>query len=232
VTISHRTHIQLTQAGYESEAEHLDSSYPEFFGAYGDGIHEDTAAFATALAYNSGGKLQLGANKTYLVQNVTIPTGTMIVGQGWNSMLKLVGGAAAGACVVKTNVDTWFQGLRDLTVDGNKESNSGAYDGVYINGSSRFLLDRVRVKNCKRHGVYANGTAQGYSIQPTLYNTAIDNCDGTGVYVGDYCSDMEMVNLDIGQCGIRGIELRAGNSVMCANTSIWQCPIGLMGWWN
>src|SRR5579885_1664467 len=69
------------------------------FGAAGDGVTDDTAAIATALANiptSTGGVLYFPPNHTFLVSHVDISaySGSLVImGGGWSSVLKLTNGA-------------------------------------------------------------------------------------------------------------------------------------------
>lgn len=83
---------------------------PEQFGAYGDGVHDDTASLQQAVNAAVNKTLWLPAGKTFLCSSsITIPSNVTIEGAGSNSVIKFnwfdAQGAQSGGKYYLSNVE-------------------------------------------------------------------------------------------------------------------------------
>ncbi|HEY1956057.1 MAG TPA: hypothetical protein VGH28_10595 [Polyangiaceae bacterium] len=115
----------------------------EQFGAVGDGATNDSAAMTSAIsAVASGGTIQLGCGKTYLVgasSPYTVPAGVSIVGCGDGSILKTATNAAVLVAGGQGDVFRNFQILGNGTGAaqigiGNGNLGGGGFENVRIEG--------------------------------------------------------------------------------------------------
>jgi hypothetical protein len=132
--------------------------------------------------------VQLGAGLYTLHGKITLARYSYLIGRPASSggvnattLTKII--AANG-----TNLARMFElsdslcGLRDLTIDGNKANNASAQDGVYVTGG-RFDIANVNIQNCKRHGLYLDGTGgAGTASQAKVSKLQVLSCDGAGIY--------------------------------------------------
>lgn len=93
---SYRRHQSLLDADgnffERSKPQYEDRSVDDFihvkdFGATGDGVTDDTAAFQTALYASLGKVLFVDAGSYILTSTVTIPAGAKIVGEAWSQLV-------------------------------------------------------------------------------------------------------------------------------------------------
>jgi polygalacturonase len=97
---------------------------PKAYGAVGDGVTNDTAAFASVVAAAKAvhGIVQIPAG-TYLATIAVTKGGITIQGAGKEAtIIKAPNTAAASAAVVAESDHTT---IKDLTIDGNKSARSG-----------------------------------------------------------------------------------------------------------
>ena len=145
----------------------------KFYGAVGDGVHDDTAAIQAAInaAYAAGGgTVYIGAG-TYIVSGtgdksdgaIRLLDNVTLQGAGIGQTVLKVSDSTTTSItgVVRTpyNEITHDVGLYDLTIDGNRANTTGKVDGFYCGvapGDTRqdynITVDRVEVMNCSGYG--------------------------------------------------------------------------------
>ena len=143
--------------GAVPRTQHLknsDSVSPADFGAVGDGLTDDTAALTAALvAYPI---LNLTSGKTYLVAGVSVPGGSVILGNGATLELKTLGHLVLTPIL---NVTGPGVVIKDLNFNGNRAAQyadafSDSYD-TGANGTGR--ANRCAVK-------YDGGGTERYGL--------------------------------------------------------------------
>lgn len=159
------------------------NAYPFQFGAVGNGIADDTAAWQKALA---NGKLIDGLGKTYKISSILeIPSDRIIVrakfiqsgGSVDNmSMIQMTGLSG----IIKQNIH-----FIDVHLDGNRqaqtnigfgESGDGQRHGFYIKGQARNIrLTRCSAKNCATDGLSLFGAAAAVTF--AIREIVLDQCD-------------------------------------------------------
>jgi len=113
------------------------------FGAVGDGVANDTTAFANAIAAANatGGRVFVPIGKYKLTSGLTISSakGVMLIGQGWASQLFFENGAGiATGVLVDSSSNVVIDNLR---ITGS--STSTLSRGLYVSSCSRVLISRV-----------------------------------------------------------------------------------------
>ena len=197
----------------------------EWFGAYGDGTHDDTDAIQACL--DSCETVELSPFNTYLltpVQDylglvrccllVTTSNHTII---GNRATLKLADGSFASGFdkiilyVTGTQVSPISNiTIRDLVIDGNN-TNQGDVDADVSNTYNNLALvwvDDFIVENCVSDNSCHNGMSFGGCGNGLVKNNQCENNGKNGIYVADY-SDVINVegnhchnnNFDFGQTG-------------------------------
>ena len=180
------------------------------FGALGDGITDDTAAIQAAIDAASaagGGTVEMSVG-TYIVSAGLEPSDGCL-------MLKsnvTLNGAGMGETVIKlqdgsdTKVtgivrsaygeETHDFGMKNLTLDGNRENTTGKVDGWfngYIPGSegkdSNVMLDSVEIVDCSGYGFDPHEQTVNMTIQ-----NSVSHGNGLDGFVADFLSDSVFQN--------------------------------------
>lgn len=161
------------------------------FGAVGDGVADDTAAF-TALAAAcpaAGANVRLRPNKTFLLSNTFRLAGLSNLHiRGYGAKLKLKGGTLGGASVIPL---VSLSGCDNVTcegfeVDGNRAGQSGYSEfnhGVAIayksgdTACTNVTLRKLNVHDTAGDNITVGGTAKATGV-------VIDDCDVANPNVG------------------------------------------------
>jgi len=121
------------------------------YGAVGDGVTDDTAAIQMAInaAGAAGGEVYIGPG-TYIVSPgangrcLTLGNDTQLVGAGIGaSIIELADSAEGATAIVFNNGDN--TGARELTLNGNRDSNTGTVNGWVSADHDNITLDAVEV---------------------------------------------------------------------------------------
>jgi hypothetical protein len=140
------------------------------FGAAGNGLQDDTPAFALALRASQTVYAPAG---TYLVETLRLPSGSTLLTDGHATRFKQRRGLPAGVRILTVTGSNVRIG--DCTVEGNIATDSGE----------------------QRHGVFVGATAEtGPISNVSVGNIHGINLRGDAVYVGAWNS--EVSNVEIG----------------------------------
>ncbi len=115
------------------------------YGAYGDGIHDDKKAIQSAIdaAYKAGGGTVYIPDGTYIVSGnekaahgaILLKNNVTVEGDGMGqTVIKLMDGwnqKLTGIMRTQTDIVNHDIVLRDLTIDGNMQHNTGEVDGFF-----------------------------------------------------------------------------------------------------
>ena len=181
---------------------------PESFGAKGDGVTSDQAAFVAALAAMSSGPsktLMLGA-KTYLVTgSLVVPTLCNIIGVGESSVLT----TATDAPVLQVNLaeDVFLSNFRIHGQTATSNQHGIACGNLGAGGQARLRIDGVNVDNLSR-GMWFTGNNGGAA------GPIVSNCRARGCSYNFYTdSGSEWVTFSNCQSyqASRGIHIGSGN---------------------
>lgn len=168
------------------------------YGAVGDGVTDDTAAFAAALAANPLVYVPCG---TYIVENLSIPSNKTLFGGGKETILKLPAASIFRVIVTSGSSDAT---VRDLTLDARGTGTSIALFttcirinllNIWATGSASHGIEFDNCGGCVLDGaeVYSTGGASSsaavYLKNPTgngSYNTVSNvyfrNINGRGIH--------------------------------------------------
>ncbi|MCC7268013.1 MAG: right-handed parallel beta-helix repeat-containing protein [Caulobacteraceae bacterium] len=181
------------------------------FGAKGDGSTLDTAAIQAALdaAYAAGGGVVYIPAGVYLVHSRTgdasdgalqIRDNVTLAGEGMGvSVLKVRDGEdnkITGVVRTPAGEVTHDVVIRDLTIDGNHQKNSGDIDGFFCGvepGSPEYdyniLVERVEIMNVSRYAFDPHEQTKNLTIRDSVAHHNL----GDGFTI-DFCSDVILEN--------------------------------------
>ena len=169
---------------------------PQLFGAKGDGVTNDTKAFADALAFASqnGVAVEVPAG-TYIISNITMPSNVTMRGNGPTTIIKQVAGSGLWVNPILIN-DVFNVVIENLAVDGNAsaQTNEGKL-AIQV-----LTCDNVTLRNL----VVKNSNGDGISIGYTEYlskNVTVEGCiiksNGRNELVLANCQGVKILNCDI-----------------------------------
>lgn len=180
-----------------------------WFGAKGDGVTVNTAAFTAALVMSKAIFVPIGV----FVAQVTLPNGSMIEGEHRDrSVIKSPPGDRATAILGVEAYDLFGTStfdinrganntvIRNLTVDGNRENITISGDGIAIWGYGT-TIESVRVKNCRSRGIHTEWTDGAVPMEGHFRDIVIDTVGGHGwAFFGPHDSNFtDIVIVDAGQ---------------------------------
>jgi hypothetical protein len=190
---------------------------PEMFGAKGDGVTDDTAAFVSCVASAvSFGKNIFLAPKTYAITplDLTGTNGVYIQGSGRyptkGTQLKIIGNpnnldAALQRYSPDDTAQTWnkrFFIIRDVYINCNSQVNIG------INGSYGMYIDGVWVRGAIDSGV----VFENYSYPAEMRRSICDQCGKNGfVARGNMTTSYKLDHCEFNSNGEYGMLITAGS---------------------
>ncbi len=160
------------------------------YGVVADGVTDDTTNLQTAItAAATAGRVLLLPAGTIIIDNIAIPSGSRIVGEGVNkTIIKRKNNATTNNFINHTSA--FFTALEYLTVDGNKANQTVAAHNISFFGCRENFLNNVVSYGAKAVG---GGYGCGVCIQDGENDssgnlTRIINCkiyqnEGDGVYI-------------------------------------------------
>ena len=173
------------------------------FGAYADGVTDDTLAFAAATAAisSNGGELILPSNTTFLLNSMwTINKPNVTVrGMGFSTVLKR-SSSLTNPLVNFTGTSGVF---RDLTVDGNLVNTTAANAEVQMAGAGG-LAERIRVINANSLSVVLQA-ANTRLTSSTIVGRSGSALQSYGVWAINHQPGIMIDHNTISNAGIEGI---------------------------
>jgi hypothetical protein len=170
------------------------------FGAFGDGVTNDSLAFTRAFAASSTVIVPPGV----YIANVIIPNGGHLLGTHRDlSVIRAVPGANStavagfeayalfGTATYNTSRGANRVVIRDLTIDGNRANVTTSGDGIAIWGWGT-TLERIRVVNCRSSGIHTEWTDGNASMEGHFRDIVIDTAGGHGwFFAGPHDSNVD-----------------------------------------
>ena len=160
----------------------------KWFGAVGDGVTVDTAAFAAGYAVSKALAVPVG---TFLAE-IVIPDAGMLIGEYLDlSIIKTPPGANKtaiagyeaftlfGSSVVDPTRGANKTVIYNLTIDGNRANVTTSGEGIAIWGYST-TVERVRIRNCRGVGLRTEWTDGAVSMEGHFRDIVIDTTGSHG----------------------------------------------------
>jgi hypothetical protein len=163
------------------------------FGAVGDGVTDDTAAFLAAVAASRC--IIIPSKGTYLVKNITLSNSQRISGSG--AVIK----AAAGAEFI-FKLTNYSSGISDIYI-----SEANCSKAAIIVASSRFaFINNVRILNTINAGSVilldpTEGGSGNNANKLQISNVVFEGFPAVGLNIKANCSELNAINLYI-DCGM------------------------------
>jgi Pectate lyase superfamily protein len=157
------------------------------FGAVGDGVTDDTAAFNSALASltKAGGGTCLVPKGTYLISATTNPAITShvssnvhLVGQGRQVSILKIAGMPAGNFLFCSG-DNWS--VEDLAVDMQDYFVQRGGFAAIVAAGTNWRISNCAIIKIGRRGINVNGGANGYIVGNLIAKTAGSPHDNSSI---------------------------------------------------
>lgn len=194
------------------------------FGAVGDGITDDRAAFVTAIASNKPVFVPEG---TYRIsEQITVGAGIHIVGAG------------PGRSIIKFDVQNTNQKYVFYNTDNNNSKKGAIFKNFTINVNNysttidfiggilltRFndvLVDNVEVLNTSNSG---NGVVLWNCSNSTISNCYCHELYGDGIYVCNKSKDVQIIANKVVNCNVKSGAIDIYDSERITATNNYVCP--------
>jgi hypothetical protein len=214
------------------------------YGAVGDGSHDDTAAITAAIAaIPSGGGELFFPPGNFISSPQILYANHWWRGSGYGATTLTLKASSNATFLTSYNFASltgtnstggvYNCGIRDLTIDANKASNSaGNLLNMYGYG---FTLANIRFKNAYAHGVYSEWSTSSSSpgqdaMEAVVYNFKIHDCGGDGInWNGPHDSQFSMGNVFLNGTTTANANIRFSSS---ANTSSAGCQMESVHAWG
>lgn len=179
--INEGLHQRFSGAGTVVLGNKIKDVHPEWFGAVGDEVADDTAEIQDAVTACPVGGI-VWFTGTYLISGtITLKSGVHLIGTA-GAKIKLKDASHAGldsttAMLAGSSISNVM--VACLTLDGNKANNTTGNtskgDGLYFSDATNIVIESVRIINCPRDGLTFLGA--------TTQDVRISNCfiDGSGI---------------------------------------------------
>jgi hypothetical protein len=196
------TQIFAGQGLIDISTARITETYPQWWGAKGDGVADDSQAVGKAV---SAGRRVHFTRGTYLVTQPLIPAaGTLIVGEGMGvSKLEVVSSAVAHLQGISVRADNIS--IRDLTIEMNK-SNGLTVRGIQFDGPSRNInIDGVEFVGVGASAVESSSfslTVAGHDISD-LYVSRSNFFNVTWAILKDNSDTSKQTNTVFDRCSVR-----------------------------
>ncbi|MFO1242920.1 MAG: glycosyl hydrolase family 28-related protein [Rickettsiales bacterium] len=173
------------------------------FGAKGNGTTVDKTAIQDAIdaAYNAGGGDVYIPTGTYILTGnpsdksdgcIVVKSNVNIYGDGMGETILKVkdgwSGSITGVIRSPFNEETHDYSVKNLTIDGNRDSTTGKIDGFYtgvLPGDTRkdtnVMIDKVEIKDCSGYGFDPHEQTHFLTIK-----NSVSHGNGLDGFVADY----------------------------------------------
>jgi hypothetical protein len=174
------------------------------YGAYGDGVHDDTAAIAAAIASAPNGGTIYFPPGTYLATNFSLTSGIYLVGSGIGATtIKLKNSTNTDLISMQANLINLSAspntgstgtlsnfGISSLTLDGNKANQSSGTSYPLRFYGYNFILRDVQILNGYTGGALIDWNGASFIGEPSdemesyIDTCKFHGCNGIGLQMG------------------------------------------------
>ena len=185
---------------------------PQMFGAYGDGVHDDTIALQNAIDSYDYIEIPSGV---YLVSQVTINEKDKKI-KGNNALLKSIDNNTSTSIINVTNDGCNGLELKDIEIDGNKDNVSSELHGIYftraVYADCFSTVENIEVHNMTGDGIKI--TALNHALIREMKFIKIHSYlnDGDGFYA-DTLTDSFISTSVFNNNNKNGIYIDGGGSI-------------------
>ena len=162
---------------------------PNQFGAYGDGIHDDTNKLNNAIIFakNNNFKLTSLKNKTYLISS-PLDLSNLYVDFNYATIK-----ATDDINMILIDSTNYYTNLEHITIDMNNIANYG----IYIKEGRKCFINNIDLINVTNTGIYFES---GYELYlDTINITGNENStESIGIYLGSsdsYCNNIITIDM-------------------------------------
>ena len=199
------------------------------FGAVGDGVTDDSAAFSAALAASAAqGRMVLVPGFTYAIKEPITFVSTADVGKPWGficqgaTLLSQITGGGDVMSLTSNNTVRYFQLTGALKITGNGSDRNGLH--IAALGSSIFfynaLIDGLSVEAVGGDGLVFEGNV----FESTLMNSYFQDCRHNGATFADskggICSAISVIGCFFNQNGNYGMAATNFDGVYGGTTDV------------
>ncbi|MDI9874967.1 glycosyl hydrolase family 28-related protein [Flectobacillus rivi] len=226
----------VTSEGARLKREFNDFLLPEWFGAVGDGITDDTMAIQSALTVNTHPVLLL--SKTYLVTgDIVLRTNNSLVGQNIYKSVLLLKSNSNPEAILKTLNDSQYRiSIKNLSIHGNRLSQLSNTAAIALR--NRFVdelgnnayepknrLENLFIREIKGDGLYLSGSGDNI-----FSKIIVENVTENGLICNTW--DSSYSELTLGHCfngdGLKVInDNGGGTSNRFSNIKCWGSGGGI-----
>jgi len=185
--------------------------YPQWFGALGDGVADDSGAIRRAIAFLP--------NRDF---NLVFPKGVYIHGDGTSPRYPIVGGSYSGDVNIGSDISLTFTQKSNFSILGYGASIVSHIDNAPIRNNRIFLFDRC-----------SNGVVKGLSIDGSISTRMPDGGDNAGYneqsnITIDSCQNMKFIdvfsdNSVMDGFTVRSLQLFQGNDIWSEDLTFERC---------
>lgn len=193
------------------------------FGAVGDGVTDDTGAIQLALTECAGGTVIIPSGTFMLSETINVPSGTKFIGEGEDSVLKLVGTG------FKLTPFNWRGGQkRPLIYLDPTTSGCVLENFVLIGQPSTFYDQNVEGVSINGKGHIARSlVVHDIDYFPDDFSSRAASVPGIGISV-THASDILVENCKTYNCGYEGIGTDIADNVTISNCKVGNaCQTGI-----
>lgn len=150
------------------------------FRAVGDGVTDDTAAVVAFLLAISGKAGYMPAGTYKVTSTLSLTKGTILYGDGVNSVINYTGAGKAVQMVGTGAADNWASVIRNLRI------NTSGTHGLYIKDANQIEIDGLTINGASTAAIELAGTVTtGLCLYIDIHDCYLQNNTGDGIFVNN-----------------------------------------------